>query len=133
MTPTPSVDPASDAKPVLAFSDRAKHKLREIIQGAGGEEAVCLRVYVVGGGCSGLQYGFALEETSQEDDTCIVVAHQTPTGEAVSFNVIVDSMSLVYLQGSTIEYHCDVQGERFGVNNPHAKTTCGCGSSFSIE
>lgn len=82
-----------------------------------------LRVYISGGGCSGFNYGFTFDETQEEDDTEVVQ-------DGVS--LLVDSMSLQYLNGATIDYLEDLQGARFIIDNPNAKTTCGCGSSFSV-
>lgn len=81
-----------------------------------------LRVFVQGGGCSGFQYGFTLDEEQAEDDMNL---------EFESVNVLVDSMSWTYLQGSTIKYTDSPMGSSFSINNPNATTTCGCGSSFS--
>jgi len=82
-----------------------------------------LRVYIVGGGCAGFQYGFAFDAIQNDDDTII-------TKENVG--IIVDAMSLQYLHGSTIDYVSGLQGAHFVVSNPNANTTCGCGSSFSV-
>ena len=81
-----------------------------------------LRVFVQGGGCSGMQYGFTLDETQAEDDMNL-------TYEDVS--VLVDSMSWSYLQGASIRYEDGPMGSSFSINNPNAQTTCGCGSSFN--
>ncbi len=81
------------------------------------------RVYIIGGGCSGFQYGFAFEEDSEDGDMTI---------ETEGVTVMIDPMSYPYLMGSTIDYLEDLQGARFVVNNPNAKTTCGCGSSFAL-
>ena len=81
-----------------------------------------LRVFVQGGGCSGMQYGFTLDENQAEDDMNL-------TYEDVS--VLVDSMSWSYLQGASIRYEDGPMGSSFSINNPNATTTCGCGSSFS--
>jgi len=83
-----------------------------------------LRVYIVGGGCAGFQYGFAFDKQQNEDDTII---------SNNSASIIVDSMSLQYLSGSTIDYVNGLQGAHFVVSNPNANTTCGCGSSFSVK
>jgi iron-sulfur cluster insertion protein len=82
-----------------------------------------LRVFVQGGGCSGFQYGFQLEDTINEDDFII---------EKKDIKVLVDSMSISYLQDATIDYTEDVMGSQFTIKNPNAQTTCGCGSSFSV-
>jgi len=82
-----------------------------------------LRVYIQGGGCSGFQYGFQFDDTQQDDDISI---------EQEGVKVLVDMLSLQYLEGAEIDYKDDLLGSRFLVNNPNATTTCGCGSSFSI-
>lgn len=82
-----------------------------------------LRVYITGGGCSGFSYGFQLDEKEIDGDVCV-------TKNGVQLRI--DPMSYQYLNGITIDYIQDLQGARFIVSNPNAKTTCGCGSSFSI-
>ena len=82
-----------------------------------------LRVFVQGGGCSGFQYGFTLDEDQAEDDWDF---------EHNGIHVLVDSMSGGYLQGATIDYKEDQYGSNFSIVNPNATTTCGCGSSFSV-
>lgn len=82
-----------------------------------------LRVFIQGGGCSGMQYGFTFDEKVNEDD---FVIHKD------SVKYIVDSMSLQYLQGATIDFKEDFTGSNFLITNPNAETTCGCGSSFSV-
>ena len=82
-----------------------------------------LRVYITGGGCSGFNYGFILDEKMIDGDY-----NQEKNG----MEVRIDPMSYQYLEGITIDYVQDLQGSRFSVTNPQAKTTCGCGSSFSI-
>ena len=82
-----------------------------------------LRVYISGGGCSGFNYGFKLDENTIDGDTTI---------EKNGVQVLIDPMSYQYLEGIIIDYIQDLQGSRFIVSNPNAKTTCGCGSSFSV-
>ena len=82
-----------------------------------------LRVYISGGGCSGFNYGFKLDENTIDGDYEI---------ERNGVKVLVDPMSYQYLQGIAIDYVQDLMGSRFQVSNPNAKTTCGCGSSFSV-
>lgn len=82
-----------------------------------------LRVFIQGGGCSGFQYGFQFDETQQDDDVSICKDE---------IEVLVDMLSLQYLQGAEIDFKDDIMGSRFLVNNPNASTTCGCGSSFSV-
>jgi len=81
------------------------------------------RVYVTGGGCSGFQYGFKFESNVAEDDDVI---------EYGNFSILLDSMSYPYLHGSTLDFVEDLSGAKFVINNPNAKTTCGCGESFTI-
>ena len=95
-----------------------------------------LRAYVTGGGCSGFQYGFTFDETVNEDDTVITkVVNEDESddegdgGHAVQ--LLVDPMSFQYLAGAEIDYREDIEGAQFIIRNPNAKTTCGCGSSFS--
>jgi iron-sulfur cluster insertion protein len=97
-------------------------KLRELVAEEGNPNLM-LRVFVQGGGCSGMQYGFTFDEVQNEDDFDFVYDE---------IKVVVDSMSMQYLQGATINYKDDLMGASFVIDNPQAQTTCGCGSSFSI-
>ena len=81
------------------------------------------RIYVTGGGCSGFQYGFKFDKSPSGDDDVI---------EFKDFVILLDSLSYPYLYGSTLDYTEDLSGSRFVVTNPNAKTTCGCGESFTI-
>lgn len=92
--------------------------------------ALNLRVFVTGGGCSGFQYGFTFDEKIQEDDT--VITQQCSDGKS-AVNLLVDSMSYQYLSDAEIDYVENIQGAQFVIRNPNAKTTCGCGSSFSMD
>jgi iron-sulfur cluster insertion protein len=85
--------------------------------------AIKLRTFVQGGGCSGFSYGFTFDEEQNEDDFVI---------EKPGVVVLVDSMSMQYLQGATIDFKEEIMGSNFVINNPNATTTCGCGSSFSV-
>lgn len=89
-----------------------------------------LRVYITGGGCSGFQYGFTFDETIQPDDTVI---EQSCSDKGSVVKLLIDSMSIQYLNQAEIDYVQGIQGEQFVIRNPNAKTTCGCGSSFSID
>jgi iron-sulfur cluster insertion protein len=82
-----------------------------------------LRIYVTGGGCSGFQYGFMLDNNIAEDDTSI--SYQDA-------NFMIDSLSYQYLYGAEVDYTEGLYGSKFVVTNPKAKATCGCGSSFSL-
>ncbi len=106
--------------PVL-FSDSAVGKVSELIAEEGNPQ-LKLRVYVSGGGCSGFQYGFAFEETTGEDDLVI---------EKHGVRVLIDPVSLTYLSGAEVDYQDGLDGSRFVIKNPNAKSTCGCGSSFT--
>lgn len=96
-------------------------KLKDIITEEN-NPALKLRVFVQGGGCSGMQYGFTLDEESSEDDFNL---------EFAGVQILVDSMSSSYLTGAEIDYKENQYGSNFSITNPQAKTTCGCGSSFS--
>lgn len=82
-----------------------------------------LRIYITGGGCSGFQYGFTFDSNKSDDDLII---------EKESVSIIVDPMSMQYLIGSVLDFQEGLEGSRFVIKNPNAKTTCGCGSSFGI-
>lgn len=95
-----------------------------------------LRIFITGGGCSGFQYGFSFEEVSNEDDFIVekTLALENDESKQASIQVLIDAMSMQYLTGAEIDYRKDINGEQFIIrNNPNAKTTCGCGSSFSAE
>ncbi|QCI16466.1 iron-sulfur cluster insertion protein ErpA [Buchnera aphidicola (Aphis craccivora)] len=82
-----------------------------------------LRIYIIGGGCSGFQYQFTFDENINEDDMII---------NQENIFLIIDPISLQYLKGGEIDYIENLEGSKFIVNNPNAKNTCGCGSSFNI-
>jgi iron-sulfur cluster insertion protein len=116
-----AADMAPAAPNVLIFTDAAAGKVGELIR----EESnpnLKLRVFVSGGGCSGFQYGFTFDEKIEEGDFCV---------ENHGVQLLVDPMSAQYLMGAEIDYKEDLQGAQFVIRNPNAKTTCGCGSSFS--
>jgi iron-sulfur cluster insertion protein len=106
----------------LQFTSAAAAKVRELIAEEG-NGALKLRVYIQGGGCSGFQYGFEFDEARGEDDLAIVTDDVT---------LLVDPLSLQYLMGAEVDYSESLQGAQFVIRNPNAKTTCGCGSSFSM-
>jgi iron-sulfur cluster insertion protein len=108
---------------MITITETAVAKIRDIIA----EEntpGLKLRVFVQGGGCSGMQYGFTLDEKQNEDDWDLDIN---------GVHVLVDSMSGGYLQGAEVDYKEDQYGSSFSIKNPTAVTTCGCGSSFSPE
>ena len=131
----------------LIFTDNAAAKVWELICEEGNLN-LKLRVYVTGGGCSGFQYGFTFDENVQSDDTVIVKSVKSSAtkedeedeedeGEGEqgtgSVQLLVDPLSFQYLAGAEIDYKEDIEGEQFIIRNPNAKTTCGCGSSFTVE
>ncbi|MFO7580405.1 iron-sulfur cluster insertion protein ErpA [Nitrosomonas halophila] len=119
---TSTHDLVNEVQPQLIFTDGAAGKVKELIEEEANPE-LKLRVFVSGGGCSGFQYGFAFDETINEDD--IVMEKQ-------GVKLLVDSMSFQYLIGAEIDYQENAQGAQFVIKNPAAASTCGCGSSFSV-
>ena len=105
----------------LQFSSAAAAKVRELVREEG-NDALKLRVYIQGGGCSGFQYGFEFDEEQGEDDLAVHTDGVT---------LLVDPLSLQYLMGAEVDYTESLHGAQFVIRNPNAKTTCGCGSSFS--
>lgn len=105
---------------MVTITPGAEQKIRELIKEE--QDAVGLRVYVRGGGCHGYQYGMAFETKIGEDDSVI---------EKGDIKVIMDSQSAPLLSGAEVDYVDSLQGSGFAIKNPQAKTTCGCGSSFS--
>jgi len=106
----------------LEFSSAAAAKVRELIAEEG-NDALKLRVYIQGGGCSGFQYGFEFDEQQAEDDLAVL------TDGVI---LLVDPLSLQYLMGAQVDYTESLHGAQFVIRNPNAKTTCGCGSSFAV-
>jgi len=108
---------------VITISDDCVKKVKELMD----EESTTglkLRIFVQGGGCSGFSYGFTFEENITEDDTVVIK-------DGVYF--LIDTMSYQYLVGSYIDYTDDFNGSQFMIKNPNSSSTCGCGSSFSID
>lgn len=120
--------------PSITMTSAAIKRVHALLQ-APENQACALRIYIVGGGCSGFQYGFALDKQTNPDDR--VLNHSLDPVEtmptAIQVTTLIDCMSMQYLQGAELDYEEKLQGARFVVKNPHAKTTCGCGSSFAIE
>jgi iron-sulfur cluster insertion protein len=104
------------------ITDAAAAKVKKLIEEEGNPN-LKLRVTVSGGGCSGFQYGFDFDENVADDDIRV---------EKDGITMLIDSMSMQYLAGSAVDYLEGLEGARFVISNPNAKTTCGCGSSFSI-
>lgn len=107
---------------MINITTAALYKIKDIIAEEN-NPSIKLRTFVQGGGCSGMSYGFTLDEEQNEDDFVV---------DNTDGLIIIDSMSMQYLTGSTIDFKDDIMGSNFVVNNPQATTTCGCGSSFSV-
>lgn len=105
----------------LVFCDAAAIKVKELLADEENPNQV-LRVFVTGGGCSGFKYGFNFDQQAAEDDTTVV---------SQGVMLVVDPMSLQYLEGAEIDYKETAEGAQFVIRNPNASSTCGCGSSFS--
>lgn len=106
---------------MITVTDSAQTKLKTLFEEEGNPN-LKLRTFVQGGGCSGMQYGFTFDEDQNEDD------FEIAAGE---IKLLIDSMSMQYLNEATIDYVEDSMGSSFTIKNPNAQTTCGCGSSFN--
>jgi len=103
---------------MITVTETAKKQLDEILMDEPNGKYV--RAFISGGGCSGFNYGFTIEENKEEDDFVID-------------KLVVDAMSMQYFDNATIDFTSDkLKGSQFVISNPNAKTTCGCGSSFSV-
>lgn len=107
--------------PQITISDAAAKRVAAIISSEGSKSA--LRVSIEGGGCSGFSYKFDLVEDKEEDDLVL---------ERDAARVLIDPISLVYMNGSEIDFVDDLMGQSFQIRNPNAVASCGCGTSFSI-
>lgn len=105
----------------LRISDAALERVRELIREEG-KPALKLRVFIEGGGCSGFQYGFSFDEARADDDFVL---------DRGGIELLVDPLSMQYLEGAEVDYVEELSGAQFVIHNPNAKTTCGCGSSFT--
>jgi len=109
-------------EPAVGLSANAIRRLRELIA-AEGKPGLMLRLSVSGGGCSGFQYGFSFDGTATEEDRIY---------ERDGIKLVVDEVSLTLLGGAEVDYVEELVGASFQVRNPNAKSSCGCGSSFSV-
>lgn len=107
---------------MITITESAQTKIAEVLAEEN-DPSMRLRMFVQGGGCAGFSYGFTIDNEQAEDD------FEIPAGIN---NVLVDSMSMQYVQGATIDYVEDLMGAQFKILNPQASSTCGCGSSFSV-
>ena len=112
----------TDMPTPIVFTDSAAAKVKSLLDEEG-NDALKLRVFVSGGGCSGFQYGFTFDDAVNEDDTIM---------EKNGVHLLVDAMSYQYLVGAEIDYTEGLEGAQFVIRNPNATSTCGCGSSFSV-
>jgi iron-sulfur cluster insertion protein len=109
---------------MITVTESAVKKLKEILAEENNPD-LKVRMFVSGGGCSGMQYGFTLEDQpANEDDFDLEVAP--------GVHMLVDAMSGQYVQGAEVDWKESVQGAQFAISNPNAQTSCGCGSSFSV-
>ena len=108
---------------MITISESAKTKIKDLLSEENNPK-LSLRTFVQGGGCSGFSYGFTFDEIKNEDD------FEFPIG--TEYNMVIDAMSMQYLQGAKIDYQEDITGSQFVIKNPNAQSTCGCGSSFSV-
>jgi iron-sulfur cluster insertion protein len=108
---------------MVEITESAKSKIIDLLLEENNPK-LALRTFVQGGGCSGFSYGFTFDDVKNEDD------FEFPINE--QYNVLVDAMSMQYLQGAKIDYKDELMGSSFVINNPNAQSTCGCGSSFSV-
>lgn len=117
--------PANSSDSLIQVTEAAINKVHELMV----EEDnlnLKLRIFVQGGGCSGMQYGVSFEEEIDPEEDIVI--------EKPPITLLIDAVSIDYLRGARIDYRKDIQGEQFIITgNPNAKTTCGCGSSFSVE
>ncbi len=107
---------------MITITESAQNKILDVLAEEN-DPTIRLRMFVQGGGCAGFSYGFTLDNERAEDDW------EIPAG---STQVLVDSMSMQYLENATIDYVEDIMGAQFKIVNPQASSTCGCGSSFSV-
>jgi iron-sulfur cluster insertion protein len=107
---------------MITITTEAAKKIKSIIEEE--DPTLKLRVFVQGGGCTGFQYGFSLEELPPAEDDFVF--------DKDGISVVVDSVSLQYLEASELDYTQSLAGANFTIRNPNVKSTCGCGSSFSV-
>jgi iron-sulfur cluster insertion protein len=127
MAMAPDILPNQSA-PVIVMTDAAALKIHELLIEEGDAEQK-LRISITGGGCSGFQYQFSFDHQQPED---VLIERTEVDTQAIHAGILVDMLSLDYLEGATIDYKNDVNGERFVIVNPKSKGTCGCGSSFDM-
>jgi iron-sulfur cluster insertion protein len=120
-SPEPSIPVQPDPPQMITLTENAVSKIKDLLAEENNPK-LKLRVFVQGGGCSGMQYGFTMDEDQSEDDFDL---------EFDTIHVLIDSMSSTYLESAEIDWKEDQYGASFSIKNPQAQTSCGCGSSFS--
>ncbi len=120
--PSPSVSDDGDSEPMLTLTEKAAEKVREIQASENIEAGYGLRLRVIGGGCSGFSYDLFFDQLTDADRTF----------DSHGVKLVIDEMSLQYLAGTSVDYVEGLQGSGFKFSNPNVKSTCGCGSSFSV-
>ncbi|MEM6602687.1 MAG: iron-sulfur cluster assembly accessory protein [Pseudomonadota bacterium] len=105
---------------ILSISETAQQRISALLSS---EDAQFFRVAVNGGGCSGFQYDFGVAEEKKDDDHLIACG---------SYHVLVDDVSVAFLKGAVLDYVIELIGASFVIKNPNAKSSCGCGVSFSV-
>ena len=119
----------SSQDPLINVTDAAALKVHQLVVEEDNFD-LNLRAFITGGGCSGFQYGFTFDETINPDDSVIEKLVES-SNQQIKIQLVVDALSLQYLKGAEIDYRENLEGAQFVIRNPNAKTTCGCGSSFS--
>ena len=119
----------SSQDPLINVTDAAALKVHQLVVEEDNFD-LNLRAFITGGGCSGFQYGFTFDETINPDDSVIEKQIES-SDQKIKIQLVVDALSLQYLKGAEIDYRENLEGAQFVIRNPNAKTTCGCGSSFS--
>ncbi len=112
----------ADDKPTIDVTDNAARRISELMA-TGDNQAMMMRIAVSGGGCSGFQYGFSLDDRQNDDD--LVFEHN-------GIKVVIDEVSMDFVKGSQLDYVEDLIGSFFSLKNPNAASTCGCGTSFAV-
>lgn len=115
-------------QPNINVTEPALEKLANLLSGE--EKKLYLRIHITGGGCSGFKYIFSFEDKYNDDDWVFEKKYSKTSQEVL---ISIDPLSFNYLIDAELDFISDVTGEQFVINNPNAKSTCGCGSSFTIE
>jgi iron-sulfur cluster insertion protein len=107
---------------MINITDAAKERIQDLLIEENRPNTF-IRAFVQGGGCAGFSYGFTFDDVKNEDDFDFAIGN---------YFLIIDAMSMQYLEGSTIDYKIELMGSNFVINNPNVSSQCGCGSSFSV-